>query len=201
MSEEDENKLPSVPTLDGDSQKALEEWEEFKKYPVYDMMLEGWWPAIRKKRDATYITMRRKYKDGSKISFSEKSLGKYDTARWNALVKLSPHQSPPTRKQEAENDESSITQSGESPLALPPPEPIMPGFKPRTSSVLSAKVGKPRVLESTIHPNLETLQWYYWVQQNAGYPGTFEDFINHAVHDLFTEHYRLELAIVREKEE
>lgn len=153
---------------------VIDNWEELKEIPIMDLFDKGWKPRVKSKPDGKrYITIRNKWKDDDgKWHDREKGLGPYDPERWEVLLDMYPKED--------------IFPKRGSPK------------KPTSSSILASKVAKPKPLSSTVHIELETLQWYKYAQ-SIGYPGNLDDFINQAVDEYFREHHHLELAVIIEK--
>jgi hypothetical protein len=176
--DEEENLVPNddvptalVPKSTSDETSAYLDWPELESLSIEDMVAEGWIPRIKTKRGGSrFITLRRIIRDeDGKRHDEERGLGAYADDRWAKLLSYYPKVEVPSKtvKRQAKG-----------------------------STVLSTGIAKPKPLTSSIHLDISTLQWYMWAQQKAGYPGTFEEFINQCVNAYFTEHHKLELAVI-----
>jgi len=157
----------------------IDNWEELKNIPVMDLFDKGWKPRVKTNVEGTrYITLRHQFKgEDGKWTNQEKSLGAYDPERWEVLLSMYPH--PDIFPKKKREDEEKTTKS---------------------SPILKTMVARPKALPSSTHLELETLQWFQWVQTNAGYQGSLDDFLNDVVRSYFREHHGLELAVVIQKE-
>jgi len=186
-----EQSIPQDDTLDT-SEKALddilENWTELQRVlggaSIDELFEKGWRPLLKSKPNGKqYITLRLHGKDpadGHQID-TERGLGLLNPdspERWETLTALY---------------EAS--------------KPTLPSVVPRTnltssttatnrSSVLTTKVGRVAPIGPSVQIKLGTLQWFNWVQQVCGYPGTLDDFINDTVDSYFRAHHHLELAVV-----
>lgn len=154
---------------------VIDNWDHLKEIPVQDYFDKGWKPRVKTKTNGSrYITIRRRWKENGKWLDAEKSLGPYDPERWEILLEMYPRDDIVFPKKRSRPSGS------------------------RASSVLAARVAKPKPLSSTVHLNIGTLHWFKWLQ-DQGYNGTLDDFINQSVDGYFREHHKLELAVIIEK--
>lgn len=184
----DESQRKPVPENPEEINKILENWPQLQKLlgndlTVDDLFEKGWKPYIKTKTGGQrYITIRIHGKDDSgKMIEGERSLGAYNdetAVRYDILMSLYPRKELPELAPENSPE-------------IEPPAPIE-----RKASVLTTKVGKVAPIGPTVQIKLGTLQWFTWVQQTAGYPGTLDDFINESVETLFREHFKLQLAVI-----
>jgi hypothetical protein len=170
--EEDEEVPP-------DYKQVIENWEELKDIPIQEFFSKGWKPRVKTKpQGKRYITLRFHWKDeDGSWRDTERGLGLYDPERWEALLSMYPHKS----------------------RYLQTPKSPQSPKSPRETTVLSAKVQKPKPLQPSVHLDLQTLQWYTWLQ-SQGYPGTLEDFLNDVVDSYFREYQKLELAVIIQRD-
>jgi len=103
--------------------EVFKRWKELKGQDPIQIFKDGWKPSVRTRKDGyRYIRLRRAKKgsDG-KWRTKEKTLGAYDSERWEALLELFP-----------ERDK------------VFPHKPV----SPKESMVLSSKVAKPKQMGS-----------------------------------------------------
>jgi hypothetical protein len=154
------------------------EWLELTSLgAIEELIAEGWTPRVKTKTGTglkTICLRRISRDDDGKRHDSERGLGLYSDERWAKLLSYYPKVEVPT---------TVVKESKAS----------------KGSPILSTLVSKPTPLQSSIHLDLSTLQWYVWAQQKAGYPGTLEQFINQCVDGYFHEYHKLELAVISEK--
>jgi hypothetical protein len=150
-----------------------EDWYELTSLPIRQMVTDGWIPRVRNLRNGKQVITLRLVErdDDGKRRDKERGLGPYSDERWAKLLSYFPQLKVGTSK-ESESTES------------------------KGSTILSTKVDKPKPLSSSIHFNLSTLQWYRWTQENTGYPGNLEDFVNDCIDAYFRKHHKLELAVI-----
>ena len=187
----------SIPTTESDDPDAvLEAWPELQRLlngeSVEDFFDKGWRPSIKSKPNGKkYITFRLHGRDPNtgEIVDYERGLGVLDPEnpiRYDVLKGLVPQKNVTVPDVLPKSQASSI------------PTPITNRDR---SSVLTTKVGRIAPIGPSVQIKLGTLQWYTWVQTSAGYPGSLDDFINQSVDTLFRDHYKLELAVVNQREE
>lgn len=190
-----EQEVPQSDNSDSseDQPDILESWTELQRVlegiSTDELFEKGWKPLLKAKPNGKqYITLRLHGRDeNGKVIDTERGLGVHNPDspdRWETLLALY---------------EAS--------------KPMLPSIAPRTnsqplpasqvnrSSILTTKVARISPIGPSVQIKLGTLQWYTWVQNSAGYPGTLDDFINQSVDTLFREHFKLELAVVNQKEE
>jgi len=173
-----------------EAKTILENWEELKELPLQDYFSKGWRPLKKRQKYGLMIYLRKQWRDQDGWKEATKSLGPYDEGRWRLLLEMFPHKINPTSTEsESLNSETESLGTRES-LSQPR---ITKG-----SSVLGTRIAKP--LPATVHLDLETLQWYQWLQQNTDYKGTLDKFLNEAVKGYFREYQKLELAIIIQRD-
>jgi len=179
-----EEKLEEQPDI-------LESWTELQrvlneaKASIDEIFEKGWKPLLKSKSNGKqYMVLRLhgKDEDGHQID-TERGLGLHDPEnpdRWETLVALYEAAKP--------------VLPGVAPPSRSVPAPFTaPGDR---SSILTTKVGRISPIGPSVQIKLGTLQWFNWVQQVCGYPGTLDDFINDTVDSYFRAHHHLELAVV-----
>jgi len=195
MDEEASNE--SVPSEAREPTDVLNNWPELQRLvvdgePIGSLFEKGWRPLLKSKPNGKqYMTLRLHGKDpeSGEMIDTERGIGILDPEnpeKWETLVTLYEDSKPP------------LPSVAKSPYA--PPNTSQSSTHNR-SSILTTKVGRIAPIGPSVQIKLETLQWYAWVQASAGYPGTLDDFINQSVDTLFRDHYKLELAVVNQKEE
>lgn len=177
-----------------DQPDILESWTELQRVldgvSTDELFEKGWRPLLKSKPNGKqYITLRLHGRDSEtgKLIDTERGLGVHDPEnpeRWETLVALYEVSKPPLPSVSPRSN----------------PQPI-PASQLSRSSILTTKVARISPIGPSVQIKLGTLQWYTWVQNSAGYPGTLDDFINQSVDTLFRDHYKLELAVVNQKEE
>ena len=186
-----EEKVPQS----GEQTDIFDDWPELQRVTqeagasIETFSEKGWKPFLKNKPNGKqYITLRLQGHDpdtGKHVD-TERSLGPFDPKnpeRYEALVEMFPGKLP------------TIAQKSDPP---PPPRDSQGNLR---ASVLTTKVGRIAPIGPSVQIKLGTLQWYAWVQQAAGYPGSLDDFINETVDSYFREHHHLELAVVIQGEE
>jgi hypothetical protein len=174
--------------------EIIDNWEELQRVldgaSTDELFEKGWRPLLKSKSNGKqYITLRLHGRDpetGKQID-TERGLGVFhpeNSERWDALLALYEISKPPLPSVAARYN----------------PQPL-PASQVNRSSILTTKVTRIAPIGPSVQIKLGTLQWYTWVQSSAGYPGTLDDFINQSVDTLFRDHYKLELAVVNQKEE
>ena len=201
MEESKEEDSPqNVPQKSGEQTDPFEDWPELQRLledgePVEALFEKGWKPILKSKPNGKqYINLRlhgRNQGTGDVID-TERGLGVLDPEnheRWDSLLALYEESKPPLPSV------PSVTKGTDN-----QPNPTAYSHSNR-SSVLTTKVGRIAPIGPSVQIKLGTLQWYTWVQQAAGYPGSLDDFINDTVDSYFREHHHLELAVVIQGEE
>ena len=163
----------------------FDDWSELQRVtreagePIETFSEKGWRLFLKNKPNGKqYITLRLQGKDpetGKHVD-TERSLGLFDPEnpeRYHALLEMFPGKLPTI----VPKSESSQSQANR-------------------SSVLTTKVGRIAPIGPSVQIKLGTLQWFNWVQQVCGYPGTLDNFINDTVDSYFRAHHHLELAVV-----
>jgi hypothetical protein len=212
--EQEESEKP-----DNSVDSVIANWAELQRVlngeTIEDIFEKGWRPVLRtKKRNGKqYMVLRIQGKDpatGKPID-TERGLGLHTSLRWSTLWSLYTENNQP-QEEDAQTEftqelpsvipteQSSI--SSIDPEAPEPPENIPTNQPPiGRSPVLTTKVARLTPIGPAVQINLGTLQWFNWVQNSKGYPGTLDDFINQSVELLFTVHYNKEIAVVDRMEE
>lgn len=170
----------------------FEDWSELQRVtqeagePIETFSEKGWKPFLKNKPGGKqYIALRLQGKDpdtGKHVD-TERSLGPFDPERYEALLELFPGKLP------------TIVLKSELPQTARDSQGNV------RASVLTTKVARIAPIGPSVQIKLGTLQWYTWVQQAAGYPGSLDDFINETVDAYFRDHHHLELAVVIQGEE
>jgi len=172
-----------------DQPDILESWTELQRVldgaSIDEIFEKGWRPLLKSKSNGKqYIVLRLHGKDetGHQID-TERGLGLHDPDspdRWETLLALYEASKPAL------------------PSVAPPSHSIPAPFTAPgdRSSILTTKVGRIAPIGPSVQIKLGTLQWFNWVQQVCGYPGTLDDFINDTVDSYFRAHHHLELAVV-----
>jgi len=166
----------------------LEGWAELQRVldgaSIDEIFAKGWKPILKTKPNGKqYMVFRLHGKDetGHQID-TERGLGSYNPDRWDTLLALYEASKPElpsiVPRSSTQFATSNSTSSG------------------NRSSILTAKVGRVAPIGPSVQIKLGTLQWFTWVQQVCGYPGTLDDFINDTVDSYFRAHHHLELAVV-----
>ena len=186
-----EEELSNTPVSNQSEDDIIENWTELQRVlggaSTDELFEKGWKPLLKSKPNGKqYIILRLhgKDEDGNQID-TERGCGLHtpeNPERWETLLALYsaaksplPHITPRTN-----------------------PKPFPSSDR---SSILTTKVTRVTPIGPSVQIKLGTLQWYTWVQTSAGYPGSLDDFINQSVDTLFRDHYKLELAVVNQKEE
>jgi len=177
---------------EGSIDDIVENWEELQDVlegtSIDDVFEKGWKPLLRTKPNGKqYMVLRLHGRDPGtgKYRDTERGLGLHTSTRWdtlNALFEESHSALPSVIPRDSSlpsitTDSQTTNQTGRSP-------------------VLSTKVGRVRPIGPSVEIKLGTLQWFNWVQQDCGYPGSLDDFINDTVDSYFRSHHHLELAVV-----
>lgn len=195
--EESSDSVPkkSVPPNSGEEIDVFEDWLELQRVTkeagesLETLFDKGWKPFLKSKSNGKqYIGLRLQGKDpetGKHID-TERSLGLFDPEhpeRYGALRSLYPVKLPVI-----------VPRLGMSQI----PRDTQGNLR---ASILTTKVGRVAPIGPSVQLELETLNWFTWAQKKADYPGTLDNFINVSVSTLFREHYKLELAVINQKEE
>jgi len=191
---EQENSQEELPE---NSEKSLDDllegWAELQRVldgaSMDELFEKGWKPILKNKPNGKqYMVFRLHGRDenGHQID-TERGLGSYNPDRWDTILALYEASKPELPRIVSRSSNQFATSNS-----------TLSGNR---SSILTTKVGRVTPIGPSVQIKLETLQWYTWVQNSAGYPGTLDDFINQSVDTLFREHFKIELAVVNLKEE
>ena len=190
--DEDSKQDEESENSDNSIDEIIEQWEELQDVlegsAIGDIFEKGWKPLLRTKPTGKqYMVLRLHGRDAAsgKYRDTERGLGLYAPERWDTLQAL------------FEESRSGVPSIIPQPSSLPSiTTDSQTTNQAGRSSVLTTKVGRVAPIGPSVQIKLGTLQWFNWVQQVCGYPGTLDDFINDTVDSYFRAHHHLELAVV-----
>lgn len=141
-----------VPESGKEFSQLPEDWRDFD-FPT--LFASGWKPRIKKKGGKQYITLRN--------NNQERSLGPFDSQRWNLLVSFVPNKELEPLKQDADA-----------------------GLPKKAPKILTTTLARHRAIPPSIALDTDILQYYEWFL-GKGYDKPLDVWIHESLRNYFAQ--------------